>query len=59
MPRALLYYLAQTWTADLYLTSPRGAPARAASQSRHTRSPRRRYRLCRLPALRRTACSAC
>ena len=50
MPRALLYYLAQTWTADPHRQSQRGAAARAASQSRHTRPPGRRYRLRRLPA---------
>jgi hypothetical protein len=50
MPRALQYCLAQTWTADLYWASQRGAPARAASPGRHTRPPGRRYCFRRLPA---------
>jgi hypothetical protein len=32
MCRALLYYLAQTWTADLHRQAQRDKPARAASQ---------------------------
>jgi hypothetical protein len=41
MPRALLYYLAQTWTADRYRQAQRDAPARAASHSHRPRpSPR-------------------
>ena len=43
MPRALLYYLAQTWTADRYQQAQRAAPARAASRARPPRpSPRAR-----------------
>jgi hypothetical protein len=51
MPRTLLYYLAQTWTADLHRKSQRGAAARAASLGRDTRPPGRRYRVGRLPAV--------
>jgi hypothetical protein len=51
MPRALLYYLAQTWTADLHRKSQRGAPARAAGQDRHRRPPGRRCRVRGLPAV--------
>lgn len=47
MPRALLYYLAQTWTADRYRPARRDAPARAASRAclapaipAHPRAPR-------------------
>ena len=50
MPRALLYYLAQTWTADLHRHSQRGAATRAASQGRDTRPPGRKYRVRRLPS---------
>ena len=43
MPRALLYYLAQTWTADRYRQAQRDTPARAASRARPPRpSPRAR-----------------
>jgi len=43
MPRALLYYLAHTWTADRYRQAQRAAPARAASRARPPRpSPRAR-----------------
>jgi hypothetical protein len=49
MGRALLYYLAQTWTADRYRQAQDDAPARAASQARHSRpsprAPRRPGRL--------------
>ena len=51
MPRALLYYLAQTWTADRYQQAQRDAPARAASHARHTRPPRLRYCVRWLPAV--------
>jgi len=34
MCRALLYYLAQTWTAGLHRQAQRDKPARAASQPR-------------------------
>jgi hypothetical protein len=41
MPRALLYYLAQGWTADRYRQAQRDAPARVANRARHSRpSPR-------------------
>ena len=41
MPRALLYHLAQAWTADRYRQAQRDAPARAASRARDARpSPR-------------------
>ena len=40
MPRALLYYLAQTCTADLHRQTQRDAPARAASQACHSRPSR-------------------
>ncbi len=43
MPRALLYYLAQTWTAGRYRQAQRDAPVRAASRASHSwRSPRAR-----------------
>jgi hypothetical protein len=43
MRSALLYYLAQTWTADRYQQAQRDAPARAASRARPPRSsPRAR-----------------
>ena len=43
MGSALLYYLAQTWTADRYWQAQHDAPARAASRARHSRpSPRPR-----------------
>ena len=44
MGSALLYYLAQTWTADRYQQAQRAAPARAARQARRPspRSPRAR-----------------
>ena len=38
---ALLYYLAQTWTADRYGQAQHDAPARAASRARHSRPPPR------------------
>jgi len=44
MGRALLYYLAQAQTADRYRQDQQNQPARAASQARHTRTPRRRHR---------------
>ena len=41
MPRALLYYLAQAWTADRHRQAQRDAPARAASRAPSPRpSPR-------------------
>jgi len=43
MRSALLYYLAQTWTADRYRQARRDTPARAASRARPPRpSPRAR-----------------
>jgi hypothetical protein len=40
MPRALLYYLAQAWTADRYRQAHRDAPAGAPSRARHPGVPR-------------------
>jgi hypothetical protein len=51
MRPAFLYYLVQTWTADPYRQAQREAPARAASQARRTCTPRRGYRVRRLPAV--------
>ena len=48
MPRALLCYLAQTWTADRYRQAQRDAPARAASRAR---APRPCLRARELPAV--------
>ena len=39
MGSALLYYLAQTWTADRYRQAQHDAPARAASRARHPGHP--------------------
>jgi hypothetical protein len=50
MPRALLDYLAQTWTADRHRQAQRDAPARAASHARHPRPSRRAHRVRGLPA---------
>jgi len=36
MFKALVYYLAQTWTADRHWQAQRDAPARAASRARHS-----------------------
>ena len=44
MPRALLYYLAQTWTADAYRQAQRHAPGRSARQARHPRPSPRAHR---------------
>ena len=44
MPRALLYYLAQTWTADVYRQAQHHAPGRSARQARHPRPSRRAHR---------------
>jgi hypothetical protein len=51
MRPALLYYLAQTWTADRYRQAERHAPARAASQARHPRPSLRAHRARGLPAV--------
>jgi len=51
MPRALLYYLARTWTADRHRQARRGAPARAARQGRHPRRSPRAYRARGFPAV--------
>jgi hypothetical protein len=51
MRPAFPYYLVQAWTADRYRQAQRGAPARAASRARHTRTPRRRHRVRGLPAV--------
>ena len=40
MCKALLYYLAQTWTADRYWQAHRDEPARAAGRARHSRPSR-------------------
>ena len=44
MPRALLYYLAQTWTEDVYWQAQRHAPGRSAPQARHPRPSPRAHR---------------
>ena len=44
MPRALLYYLAQTWTADVYRQAQHHAPGRSARQACHPRPSRRAHR---------------
>lgn len=51
MCQALMYYLAQTWTADLHWQTQRDRPARAASQARHFRPSPRPHRARRLPAV--------
>ena len=51
MPRALLYYLAQTWTADRYRQAQCDAPGRAASRARHSRRSPRAHRARELPAV--------
>jgi len=54
MPRAVLYYLAQTWTADRHRQAQGAAPARAARRARRPRrSPRahRAHRARGLPAV--------
>ena len=51
MPSALLYYLAQTGTADRHRQAQRDAPARAARQARHPRPSRRAHRVRGLPAV--------
>jgi len=42
MPRALLYYLAQGWTADRYQRAQRDAPGRAGHSRPSPRAHRRR-----------------
>jgi hypothetical protein len=49
MRSALLYYLAQTWTADRQ--AQRDAPARAARHARHPRPSRRAHHVRGLPAV--------
>ena len=44
MRQALLYYLAQTWNADLHRQTQRDKPARAASQARQFRPSLRTQR---------------
>ena len=51
MGSALLYYLAQTWTADRYWQAQPDAPARAASRARHSRPSPRAHRARGLPAV--------
>jgi hypothetical protein len=51
MPRALLYYLAPTWTADRHRRAQRGTPARAARQGRRPRRSPRAHRARGLPAV--------
>ena len=47
----MLYYLAQTWTADRYWQAQHDAPARAASRARHSRPSPRAHRARGLPAV--------
>ncbi len=51
MCKALLYYLAQTWTADRYWQAHRDEPARAAGRARHSRPSPRAPRARGLPAV--------
>jgi hypothetical protein len=51
MRSALLYDLAQTWTADRYQQAQRDAPARAASRARPPRPSPRASRARGLPAV--------
>jgi hypothetical protein len=51
MPRALLYYLAQAWTADRYRQAHRAAPAGAPRRARHARPSPRVHRARGLPAV--------
>jgi len=37
MRQALLYYMAQNWTAELHRQAQRDKPRRAVGQARHTR----------------------
>jgi hypothetical protein len=57
MRRALLYYMAQTWAADLHRQAPRHKPGRTASQARHQRPSPHAHRVRRLPVLVARACS--
>jgi len=47
----IVYYLVQARTAELRRQAQRDAPARAASQARHTRTARRGRRARGLPAV--------
>jgi hypothetical protein len=51
MPRALLYYLAQAWTADRYWHAHRDTAARAPSRARHSQRFPRAPRARGLPAV--------
>lgn len=59
MGSALLYYLAQTWTADRYRQAQHDAPARAASRARHSRPSRRPSRPRAPRPWWRAACAPC
>jgi len=50
MRLAIHYYLMQTWTADQCRQAQHDAPAVAASQARHARTPERDHRVSWLPA---------
>ena len=51
MRAAFVYYLVQAWTADPCRQARREQSARAASRTRHTRTPLGGYRARRLPAV--------
>jgi hypothetical protein len=51
MRQALLYYMAQNWTAELHRQAQRDKPGRAAGQSRRTRPSPRAHRARSLPAV--------
>jgi hypothetical protein len=51
MRSAMLYYLAQTWTADRYRQAQRDAPARAAGRAPHSQPSPRAHRARELPAV--------
>ena len=51
MRPAIAYYLAQAWTVEPRRQAQRDAPARAATPAPHTRTPRRRHRVRRVPAV--------
>jgi hypothetical protein len=50
MGKALLHYLAQTWTAERHRQARLGAPTPAANRARHTRPSPRAHRARGLPA---------
>jgi hypothetical protein len=51
MPRALLYYLAQAWTADRSRQAHRETPAPAPRRARHARPSPRPHRARGLPVV--------